>query len=177
MTNRAPAELPPGVFVHPGLEPNDPRLRRLYAEADVLALPTRSDISPFVILEAMATGMPVVASAIAGIPDMVRDGETGFLMPPRDGEALAARLGALVEDGELRRRMGAAGRALVEREFERRDQRAADPRAHEGRRRRSAPAHAAAVRPWLGMRGRPGPRAGILPSTLFRGLEILTQHV
>ncbi len=71
-----------------------------------------------VVLEAAATGVPVVGSEIGGIPEGVIDGETGFLVPERDEAGLARRLGALWDDAALRRRMGAAARALVERNFD-----------------------------------------------------------
>src|SRR5262249_25623311 len=84
---------------------------------DLLVLPTRADMSPFVVLEAMATGIPVVASAVGGIPDLVRDGDTGFLVRADDGAALADRVQLLLRDPARRRAMGARGRAVVERDF------------------------------------------------------------
>jgi glycosyltransferase involved in cell wall biosynthesis len=62
------------------------------------------------LLDAMAAGRPVVASAVGGIPEVVVDGDTGFLVPPRDQEAMAAAIVRLLKDEALRRRMGAAGR-------------------------------------------------------------------
>ena len=70
------------------------------------------------ILEAMAAGLPVVASAVGGIPEIVRDGETGLLVPPGDADALAAALGRLLDDDGLRRRLGAAGRERALDEFD-----------------------------------------------------------
>ena len=63
-----------------------------------------------VIVEAMASGKPVVASAHGGPTEIVRDGETGLLVPPNDPDALADALARLIADPALRRRMGAAGR-------------------------------------------------------------------
>lgn len=117
VTKTPPADLPPHVAAHTDLGPNDPRLRALYASADLFALPTRADVSSWVALEAMATGQPVIATNVGGIPDIVREGETGFLIAPDDGAALADRIGVLLDDAGLRRRMGAAGRAVVERDF------------------------------------------------------------
>jgi glycosyltransferase involved in cell wall biosynthesis len=71
-----------------------------------------------VLLEAAATGVPVVASRVGGIPECVIDGRTGFLVPERDEEALAGRMGELLDDSSMRRRMGAEGRALIERRFD-----------------------------------------------------------
>jgi glycosyltransferase involved in cell wall biosynthesis len=61
--------------------------------------------------EAMACARPVIAARTGGLPEVVRDGETGFLAPPGDAAALAERIGALLDDESLRKRLGAAGRA------------------------------------------------------------------
>lgn len=92
---------------------------RVFAQADVFALPTRYPIEgqPLAILEAMAHGLPVVATPRAAIPDMVVDGETGVLVPEGDAVALAAALARLAEDPALRARLGAAGRARFEAHF------------------------------------------------------------
>jgi colanic acid/amylovoran biosynthesis glycosyltransferase len=71
-----------------------------------------------VMLEAAATGVPGIGSRLGGIPEGIADGETGFLVPERDPEALAARIGALLADPALRRRMGEAARRRVERQFD-----------------------------------------------------------
>lgn len=92
---------------------------RAFAEADVFVLPTAYPYEgqPLAILEAMAAGLPVVSTPRGAIPDMVRDGETGVLVPENDPVALAAALGRLLEDPEGRRRMGSAGRRLWEERF------------------------------------------------------------
>jgi glycosyltransferase involved in cell wall biosynthesis len=84
---------------------------RLYAEADVIVYPS-VEAEPFglVPVEAMAAGRPVVASRCGGIPESVRDGVTGFVVPPGDPVALADALAAIVGDADLARRMGEAGR-------------------------------------------------------------------
>ena len=73
---------------------------------------------PVVLMEAMASGLPVVASALSGIPELVESGRTGFLVPPRDATALADALHTLHNDAQLRQRMGQAGREKVLREFD-----------------------------------------------------------
>jgi len=86
--------------------------------SDVIAVPsTCQEGGPMVILEAMAMEKPVVASRIGGIPDMVQDGHTGLLVPPGDSLALAEAIEHLLGDGELARRMGAAGRARLQTVF------------------------------------------------------------
>ena len=89
----------------------------LLAAADVFVLASDSEGLPMSVLEAMAAGLPVVASAVGGVPELVREGETGMLVPPRDSAALAGAIRRLVEDPALRDRLGAAGRQRVEREF------------------------------------------------------------
>jgi glycosyltransferase involved in cell wall biosynthesis len=69
------------------------------------------------LLEAMAARLPVVATAVGGSPEIVRDGVNGRLVPPGAPAALARGILDLLEDAELRRRLGAEGRRIVEREF------------------------------------------------------------
>jgi glycosyltransferase involved in cell wall biosynthesis len=71
-----------------------------------------------VLLEAAATGLPVIGSRVGGIPECILEGRTGFLVPERDEAALAERMGELLEDTGKRRQMGTEGRALVERQFD-----------------------------------------------------------
>lgn len=75
-----------------------------------------------VLLEAAATGVPVVACRVGGIPEGVIDGQTGFLVPDRDAQALSRRIVELLDAPELRERMGAKGRAFVEQHFDSRQQ-------------------------------------------------------
>jgi len=89
-------------------------LPELYRCMDVLALPSRDEGMPNVVLEAMATGLPVVATKVAGTEELVHDGETGLIVPPEDHQALAEALRRAVTDRETRTSMGAAGRTLVE---------------------------------------------------------------
>lgn len=83
----------------------------------VFVLPSLSEATPVTILEAMATGLPVVASRVGGVPQLVQEGQTGMLVPPTDAQALADALAAYVLDPSLRSRHGAAGRAFVEQRF------------------------------------------------------------
>jgi glycosyltransferase involved in cell wall biosynthesis len=90
----------------------------LLADSDVFVLSSRSEGLPVSVLEAMAAELPVVASNVGGLGELVVDGQTGVLVPPGDPEALAEALGRLIGDRELRRRLGAAGRARAERLFD-----------------------------------------------------------
>jgi len=90
----------------------------LLAGLDVVAVPSlRPDPLPGTVLEAMAMALPVVASRIGGIPEMVQDGVTGHLINPGDAAGLAQAIQALAGDPERRERMGRAGRLVVEERF------------------------------------------------------------
>jgi glycosyltransferase involved in cell wall biosynthesis len=82
----------------------------LLANADIFVLPSDWEGVSMALLEAMAAGLPVVATSVGGTPEVVMDGVTGFLVPPRDPEALAGALSRLLLDPDLRQRMGQAGR-------------------------------------------------------------------
>jgi glycosyltransferase involved in cell wall biosynthesis len=92
------------VRVHRGVAPGSEELRRLYREADVFVLPSYADAVPNVVLEAMAAGLPVVASDVGAIPEIV--GDAGVVVPRGDGKALAATLSHLADDPEARTRLG-----------------------------------------------------------------------
>ena len=91
--------------------------RPLLARMDLIALPSSWEGMPNVILEAMACGKPAVATNVGGCAELIAEGETGFLTPPGDEAALAECILKLLRDAALRRRLGAAARARVEREF------------------------------------------------------------
>ncbi len=104
------------VFVHPNVQPNSDALIALYCEADLLVLPTRADTYGLVLLEAMAMGLPVLATRVGGIGELVTDGVNGYTIPVDDEEALAERL-RLLKNAELRLRLGQHGRQLAESRF------------------------------------------------------------
>lgn len=89
------------------------RVARVYRALDVAVLPSLSEGMPNAALEAMLHGLPVVASHVGGVPEVVRDGETGLLVPPGDETQLAAALVALCADVERRKALGARGRERV----------------------------------------------------------------
>ena len=99
-----------------GFVPRD-ELEELLAGAAVVACPSRREGFGVTCLEAMAHGKPVVASAVGGLLDLVVDGETGLLVPPRDPAALRRALERLLSDPELRRRLGAAARERARERF------------------------------------------------------------
>ncbi len=84
--------------------------------ADVIALPSRSEGLPHALLEAMAAGLPAIASAVGSVPDVLRHGENGWLVPPADVPAWSAALAAVCRDEPLRRRLGETARADAHRD-------------------------------------------------------------
>jgi glycosyltransferase involved in cell wall biosynthesis len=90
----------------------------LYRSADVFVLPSLAETFGIAAVEASAAGLPVIASRIGGLQDIVRDGESGFLVEPGDVGALAAALSRLASDADLRARMGARGREHAEQRFD-----------------------------------------------------------
>jgi len=99
-----------------GFVPHD-ELQDLYARAAVVACPSHREGFGVACLEAMAHGRPVVAGDVGGLRDLVVDGETGYLVPPRDVPALREALERLLADRDLRRRLGSAGRERAGRHF------------------------------------------------------------
>jgi glycosyltransferase involved in cell wall biosynthesis len=91
---------------------------RLMSAADIYAMPSDGDPCPLVFLEAAATGLPVIALANGGTPEIVADGVTGLLSPLGDADSLAANLQTLVGNGELRKTLGEAGKKRAQECFD-----------------------------------------------------------
>jgi glycosyltransferase involved in cell wall biosynthesis len=108
------------VRQHRGLRPDSPQLRELYARADAFAMPTHGDASPIAVIEALASGLPIVATPVGALPEMVRDGENGFLIPPGQLDPLAEALSRLASSPELRAQLGRRSREIAEAEHDRR---------------------------------------------------------
>jgi hypothetical protein len=105
-----------GVQVHAGVSADSPEAIRLFAETDVLVLPTRADCVPLVVLEGMAAGLPVVSTPIGAIPELL--GGAGICTPVGDVPALAAALRRLADDPGLRLELGARGRRRVRERYD-----------------------------------------------------------
>jgi glycosyltransferase involved in cell wall biosynthesis len=97
----------------------DPRAEGVFAASDIFCHPSRwQEAFGLVLAEAMSCGKPIVATTVGGIPEVVEDGKTGFLVPPGDLAALAGKLVWLARDAALRERMGRAGRERVVARFD-----------------------------------------------------------
>ena len=122
---------------------------------------------PMALLEAMASSRPAVCTAVGGVPELLHDGVTGYLVPPRDPTALAERLSSLLESGQQRHQFGAAARARVEAEF------TLETSMQEAERQIS---EIAATRPGRVARG-PIRLALVLDETFVGGVELLMLDV
>ena len=89
-----------------------------YQAADVYVHAARADTFPNTVLEALACGKPVVATAVGGIPEQIEDGRTGFLVPAGNAKALAERLTHLLSDNDLTQRMGRSAAEAARRQFD-----------------------------------------------------------
>lgn len=90
-----------------------PDMMEIYRTADILVLSSDLEGTPNVVLEAMACGLPVVAMRVGGLPEVVRHGETGFLVAPEGEDELLRSVLTLVSDRDLRRTMGGRARENI----------------------------------------------------------------
>lgn len=97
---------------------SQPAVAEILEQADMLVLPSFAEGVPVVLMEAMASRLPVIASRVAGVQELVEHGVSGFVTAPGDVADLSAKLGSLLSDPALCARMGAAGRMKVEAEFD-----------------------------------------------------------
>ena len=113
------SDVPDGenIHVYRNMQPNTIKLLTLYHNADAFILPTGADAFGFVLVEAMACGLPVITTRVGGVSEVVADGETGFLVQSGDVSSLRARLLQLAGNEQLVRQMGAAAHERVKIHF------------------------------------------------------------
>jgi glycosyltransferase involved in cell wall biosynthesis len=92
-------------------------IARLLAASDIFVLPTLTEALPTVLMEAMGAHLPIVATPVGGIPEMVEEGRNGLLVPPGDIESLASACSTLLADQAARLEMGDAGWEIANRKF------------------------------------------------------------
>jgi glycosyltransferase involved in cell wall biosynthesis len=107
-----------GVRVHRTLTAGSEELRELYRKATALVLPTRGDCFSIAALEAMASGLPVVITGVGGIPEIVENGRSGYVVAPDDARGLRDAIDRILSDRLHGRALGARGRALVEERYD-----------------------------------------------------------
>lgn len=104
-------------YVHlAGYIPND-KIHLWYNSADIFVLPTYYEGTPNVVIEAMACELPVIATNVGGIPEVIEDKRTGVLVKPKDVSGLEKEINLLMRDGGLRRALGETARKAVEKRF------------------------------------------------------------
>jgi len=108
----------PNVTVWNGVAPNSGPLLLLFAEADLFVFPTRGDCLPLAVMEALASGLPVVTTDVGALAEAVTHGETGWVVPPNDPAALARALESLIADPAHRARLSASARAVGRTRFD-----------------------------------------------------------
>jgi glycosyltransferase involved in cell wall biosynthesis len=118
LVTRDPVPAGANLYVHSDLQPNADALKQLYHDCDIFCLPTYGDSMPIVFSEAGATGLHVISTHMAANSEVVRDGETGFLVSPGDTAALTAALRQLVTDPELRLCQGARAVEVIRQDFD-----------------------------------------------------------
>ncbi len=104
------------VAIHGWMEPDE--AQRIIRAGDIFVMPSLSESFGVAAAEAASYGLPVVATNVGGVPEIVRDGDTGLLIPPGDEAALAEAILRLAQDGNLRQSMGKAGRRLVAEKYD-----------------------------------------------------------
>jgi glycosyltransferase involved in cell wall biosynthesis len=107
-----------GLFVYHGMQPNSQPLKDLYHSCDIFALPTFGDCLPMVLSEAGASGMAVVSTRVAAIPEIVHDGQTGLTVPAGDTAALTEALRRLILSPDLRMQLGERANVHVDRAYD-----------------------------------------------------------
>lgn len=113
VTRESVPDCPKGVIVYNDVQNNSDKLARLFQEADVFVLPTKADSFGVVLLEAMASGLPIVASRIAAIPEIVQHGKTGYVFDAENSQSFGKFLNELIADPQKRSVMGKEARAAA----------------------------------------------------------------
>jgi alpha-maltose-1-phosphate synthase len=111
----------PNIYVYPDIKAYSQKWLDLYSQVDLFVMPTYAEALGLVFMEAMAAGLPVIATNLPQIAEVVSNGETGFLIQPGNRHALSTKIHHLIENPTLGRDMGSKGRKVVEQKFNAQD--------------------------------------------------------
>ncbi|KPV53053.1 hypothetical protein SE17_11875 [Kouleothrix aurantiaca] len=118
VVTREPVASGNGIFVYTDMKPNSQRLLALYQQSDLFVLPSIGECFGIATIEAMAAGLPVIASDVGGTADIIQAGHNGYIVPGNDGAALIAAIERILGDEQRRIAMGRHSRALAEERFD-----------------------------------------------------------
>jgi glycosyltransferase involved in cell wall biosynthesis len=118
IVTREAVENRPGIYVYQDVQPNSEQLIKLYQGSDLFILPSLGECFGIATVEAMAAGLPVIASDVGGTADIIEPGRNGFIVPGNDVSALSQAIATILEDAQLRYRMGIQSRLLAEERFD-----------------------------------------------------------
>jgi len=118
VSNDAPEGSHPQIRVHRGLSPGNDELRALFDQADLFLFPSLGDCTPWATVEAMASGLPVIATPVGGVPEQIEDGVSGLMVPAGDSAAIIGAVRAMIENPTRCLEMGRAGRLRAEQWFD-----------------------------------------------------------
>lgn len=118
LVTREEVESGPGIYVYNDMQPNTPELLNLYQRSDLFVLPSLGECFGIANVEAMASGLPVVASDVGGIADIIEPGRNGFIVPSNDVKALSQAINNVLENENLRQQMRQQSRLLAEQRFD-----------------------------------------------------------
>lgn len=118
VSNDAPEGSHPQIRVHRGLSPGSDELRALFDQADLFLFPSLGDCTPWATVEAMASGLTVIATPVGGVPEQIEDGVNGLMVPAGDSAAIIGAVRAMIENPTRCLEMGRAGRLRAEQWFD-----------------------------------------------------------
>jgi glycosyltransferase involved in cell wall biosynthesis len=118
IVTREPIDSAPGVYVYRNMSPNSPELMQLYFQSDLFVLPSLGECFGIATVEAMATGLPVIASDVGGIADIIAQDRNGYIVKTGDIYALGEAITTILNDPARRTRMGEQSRQLAEERFD-----------------------------------------------------------
>jgi glycosyltransferase involved in cell wall biosynthesis len=118
VVTREPVAPRPGLFIYNNMQPNSPDLRRLYMQSDLFVLPSMGECFGIATVEAMAAGLPVIASDVGGTADIIEPGRNGYIIPAGSAAAINQAITAIAGNKSRMHDMGLQSRQIAEERFD-----------------------------------------------------------